>query len=298
MSEYKKYNFVSAEPLYAEIKEMLKTYFDSGSIDDLMFPIWTRKCINKFRRSLLKIEETVLEIKDFEAALPDDFKYVREIWLCTNIQSYIQAPNAYYYQKDCRITRVDDKCGPCFDENDKPVPILPCPNTTCNPCQDNYIVTHKITNHAIFSYNFKYLLRPGNINAKSYCYEGCSNLSSNCPDVFDVRDCKLITNFAHGFVHLTYYTDMYDENLEIQIPDDERIQEYIKLYIMYKIFETLSHQVTDESARQIENKMMFYKQMSDEAYVIADIETKKETVWDVMKKIRNQRNSLRNYNIR
>ena len=37
MSEFYKYEFVSAEPMYAEIKEKLKTYFDSGAITMLCF---------------------------------------------------------------------------------------------------------------------------------------------------------------------------------------------------------------------------------------------------------------------
>lgn len=297
MSEYYKMDFTSAEPLYAEVKESLKSYFDSGSVDDLMFPIWTDRCIKKFRRSLLKIEETALEIKDYETALPDNFKYVREIWLCTNINKYIQSPNAFYYQKDCRVTRVDDKCAPCFDENNEVVPILPCPNSTCNPCQDNYVVTHKRTNHAIISYNFKHLLRPGNISTKKHCFGDCSNLSSKSYDVFDIRDCKLITNFQSGWVHLTYYTDNYNEDQEIQIPDNVRIQDYIRFYITYKIFETLSNQTTDESLNQIMSKMAYYENKANEAYVLADIETKKETIWDVNKKIIQSHRRFRNYDI-
>lgn len=298
MSTYSNYNYVSAEPLYAEIKETLKSYFDSGAIDDLMFPIWADRCIQKFRRSLFKIEETSLQISNYESALPDDFKFVRELWLCTNVKQYVQSPNAYYYQKDCRVTKVDDKCAPCFDENDKPVPILPCPATTCDPCQDNYIVTHKITNHAILSYNFKYLLKPGNISVRSHCASDCSNFNCNSYETFDIRDCKLITNFANGYVHLTYYSDNYNAEQELQIPDNVRMQEYIRLYIMYKIFETLSHQATDESARQIDNKMMYYKQLSDEAYVIADIETKKKDIYSKIKGIVKTKNRYNQFNIR
>lgn len=298
MSEFYKYEFVSAEPMYAEIKEKLKTYFDSGAIDDVMFPVWTKRCIDRFRRSLYRIETTVLNVSGYEAPLPDDFKFVREAWLCTNIHQYIQMPNAFYYQKDCRVSTLTDGCEPCFTADNSPIPIIPCQNSTCNPCLDNYVVTHKRTNHAVLSYNFSHLLRPGNITTTSQCAQDCGNLTSKSKDVFDIRDCKFITNFESGIVHLTYYTDVYDTNNDILIPDNVRIQEFIRQYIIYQIFETLSHQTTDESLRTIENKMTQYKQLSEEAYVIADIELKKTTVEQQIREIRKTKRRYNNYNIR
>jgi len=40
MSYYYKYNFVSPEPIYSIVKEELKSYFDTGAVDDLMFPTY------------------------------------------------------------------------------------------------------------------------------------------------------------------------------------------------------------------------------------------------------------------
>jgi len=298
MSEFYKLEFEPADAMYAEIKEKLKTYFDSGAIDDLMFPIWTKRCIDKFRRSLYRIENTTLHVDSYEAPLPDDFKFVREAWLCTNVQQYIQMPHAFYYQKDCRVSAITDSCEPCFTADNSPVPIIPCTNSTCDPCKDNYVVTHKRTNHAVLSYNFSHLLRPGNILTQSHCAQDCGNMSSRSKDIFDIRDCKLVTNFESGIVHLTYYTDVYDIDNNILIPENVRIQEYIRNYLMYQIFETLSHQTTDESLRTIENKMMYYKQLSEEAYVVADIELKKQTSENIMHKIRKSHQRYRGYNIR
>lgn len=299
MSEFYKYEFVSAEPMYAEIKEKLKTYFDSGAIDDVMFPVWTKRCIDRFRRSLYRIETAVLNISGYEAPLPDDFKYVREAWLCTNIHQYIQMPNAFYYQKDCRVSTLTDGCEPCFTPDNSPIPTIPCQNpSTCNPCLDNYVVVHKRTNHAVLTYNFSHLLRPANISTQRQCNVNCSNLSSRSKDIFDIRDCKFITNFETGIVHLSYYTDVYNNEGTILIPDNVRIQEYIRQYIMYQLFETLSHQITDESLRVIESKRQEYKQLSEEAYIIADIELKKETAQDIMYKIRRTHQRNRHFNIR
>lgn len=58
------------------------------------------------------------------------------------------------------------------------------------------------------------------------------------------------------------------------IPDNFRIKEYIEAYIKYKMFETLSNVLTDETFNQINQKMMYYKSLSDEAFIMADLEIK------------------------
>ena len=78
MSYYYKYNFTSPEIVYSTIKEELKSYFDTGAVDDLMFPTYTDKCLRKLGRTTYKISEEILYIEDFEARLPDNFYAVRE----------------------------------------------------------------------------------------------------------------------------------------------------------------------------------------------------------------------------
>lgn len=280
-----RYEYISSESLYAEIKEMLKTYFDSGSIDDVMFPIWTKDALSKFRRSFLQMEFIVLEVNNNEAQLPDDFKAVREVWACHNIYKYYQSPNAYYYQKDCIIQDMEefDKCSPCQPHEDKPVPKLSCPSTTCNPCDKQYIVTHKVTHHNVLKYNLHYLLQPG---------------LGKAHNIYNISNCKIITNFCEGILHMVYYKDIYDNEDNILIPDNIRIRDYIRLYIITKIFETLSHQITDETLRQIENKFIFYRQERDEAYILADIESKKYDIWELSKSISRTRSRFRNFRLK
>ena len=47
MSYRHNYNFISPEPIFAIIKEELKAYYDTGSIDDIMFNTYLNKCLNK-----------------------------------------------------------------------------------------------------------------------------------------------------------------------------------------------------------------------------------------------------------
>ena len=300
MATYYKMPFISAEPLYAKIREELRSYFDSGAIDDSMFPIWVNYCIKKFRKTALLIKPVVMELNGGETPLPDDFNSIRELWLCTNINRHIPSASAFYYQKDCRVTSIDDNCNECFTGPRNPYVCdnIPTPPLPCSPCDKKYIVTHKVQNTLLYSFNLAYLLSPGNINARGHCGDGCVNLNSSALDSFDIRDCKIITNFTSGTLYMLYYSNSTDEEREQLIPDQVHIQDYIEHYIKYKIFEYLTNQVTDESFRILENKMQYYKNEYSENYIIALAEMKKKTIYDVNRDIIKTKNRFRNYKIR
>jgi len=280
MSYYYKYNFISPEPVYALIKEEFKSYMDTGAVDDLLFGTWTDKCLRKLGKTAYYITETVLRISDFEARLPDNFYSVREAWLCTNVDSInYQLPNSFYSQAHSIQT------------------IKVSPMTTNEPCEGDCLpntiqAVYKTNNSLTLNFQMQYLLKPGNISVRDNCDLECANFGSSAVDSFDIRNNKFVTNFREGFVYLIFYAKEYDETGYQMIPDNYRIREYIEAFIKYKLMEQLSNQVIDETAKQIENKLQRYKMESDEAYVLADIEIKKQPVNHKIRAIKNQLNSF------
>lgn len=295
MSYYYKYNFVSPEPVYAIVKEELKSYFDSGAVDDLLFPTYLNKCLNKLGKSSYNIVETILDIEDFQARLPDNFYAVREAWLCTDIEGFpFQSANSFYSQAASETTiqvspvttnglpcNGDDNCADCGDE--------------CMPTLIQAV--YKTNNELNITYRRTYLLKPGNISVKSHCSLDCKNFGSSAPDSFDIRDNKFITNFRCGKVHLIFYETAYDNNSNQLVPDNFRIQEYLEHYIKYKVFETLTNQVNDETFNQLQSKMIYYKGLSDEAYIIANVEVMKQTVYQKQRAIQRTLNRFNKYEL-
>lgn len=273
MSYYYKQEFVSVEPLFAEVKEELSSYFASGAIDDIMFPKWTEHCLKRFRKSAFKIAETVLQVRNYKACLPDDFEGVREAWACTTWNSDLyQSATSQYYQKDCRLdTVVDDKCGPCAEG--------------AGSCETNYNVVHKINGAYFFSFRRTFLLTPGNMNAKMHCGENCPNVGASTPYTFDIKNGNLVTNFCDGTVHLIYYADPSIEGDQM-VPDNFWVQDYIRKFLIYKCFCKLSNIITDESFNQVMIKKKDSNQEQEVAYIIADIELKKQTTHEKMRAIR------------
>lgn len=308
MSYYYKYNFISPEVVYSTVKEELKSYFDTGAVDDLMFPTYLDKCLRKLGRSSYVISEQALEIEDFEARLPDNFYAVREAWMCTEIPQYpYQTANSFYSQAASETTI---QVSPIISDGVPCTSNCPPDNCTCMP--DLIQAVYKTNHQTTRSYKRSYLLKPGNISARNHCdveYTDAWKFTATNPllneftpgsagyDSFDIRDNKFVTNFRYGIVHLIFYANEYDGGGNQLLPDNFRIREYVEAFIKYKIFETLSNQINDETFDQIHRKLAYYKQLSEEAFIMADIEIKKQDVYAKQRRIKQDLNRFNMYEL-
>jgi hypothetical protein len=314
MSYYYQYNFTTPEIVYSTVKEELKSYFDTGAVDDLMFPTYVDKCLRKLGRSSYIISEEVLYLDDFQARLPDNFHAVREAWMCTQVGSLpYQTANSFYSQTDDPTTIL---IAP-VTTNDPGCPNPDCNNPNCDGgCFPNIIrPVYKSNYQTSQSIRREYLLRPGNISARNNCdvdytnewsfYNQGSNINTlnnftpgeSSFDSFDIRDNKFVTNFRNGIVNLIFYSTDYDASGNQLIPDNYRVREFIEAFIKYKVFETLTNQTNDETFQQLQQKLVYYKQLSEEAFIMADIEVKKQTSWEKQRRIKQDLNRLNMYEL-
>lgn len=307
MSYYYKYNFVSPDPIYATVKEEFKSYFDTGAVDDLLFPTYLDKCLKKLGRATYVISEETLFIEDFQARLPDNFYAVREAWLCTEVNGLpYQSANSFYSQAASATTI---QIAPMIVDGQ------PCTNpectTGCDQCMPNLVQAVYKTNNAVTrTFKKEYLLKPGNISVKKYCdveytqgwemYPEIPPVNSSSPgssyyDSFDIRDNKFVTNFREGVVHLIFYATEYDEIGNQLIPDNYRIREYVEAFLKFKVIEMLTNQVNDETFNQLQQKLVYYKQLYEESFIMADIEIKKQDVWSKQRRIKQDLNRFNMY---
>ena len=59
----------------------------------------------------------------------------------------------------------------------------------------------------------------------------------------------------------------------------------------------LSNQTNDETFQQLQQKLVYYKQLSEEAFIMADIEIKKQDPWTKQRRIKNDLNRLNMYEL-
>lgn len=307
MSYYYRYSFVSPEPTFAVIREEFKSYYDSGSIDDMLFLTWLNKALNKLGKSSYVISEEILYIEDFQDRLPDNFYAVREAWACTEIPGYpYQTANSFYSQAASASTIqvspmiIDGEL--CSD------PV--CPSGYCDPCMPNLVqAVYKSNNEFTRTFHKDYLLKPGNISAKQQCDVEYTYAWNNVPkihqttpysssyDSFDIRDNKFVTNFREGIVHLIFYATEYDNIGNQMIPDNYRIKEYVEAFIKYKLMEMLTNQITDETFAQLQVKLAYYKQLYEEAFIMANNEIKSQDSWSKQRRIKQDLNRHNMYEL-
>lgn len=267
----RKLNFISPEQVYAKVKEELKSYFDTGVVDDLLFPIYTDYCLKKIGRATYKLAETPIIIKNYQALLPDGFFAVRELWGCTNvITGPVQEPGSVYSQITTRVTPSTDRCEDCI--------------------QKDVMVTFKTTNQFVMSYSYAALLKPGNVNVLDSCSNDCANIHSTCPDSFDIRDNKVVVTFPEGTLHMVYYKTELDENENQLIPDFIEFTDMLEHYLKFKCFEQIFNNITDETFNQVNLKYQMYKALYDEKLIICRSAIRQQTIYDVVKSINQQKN--------
>jgi hypothetical protein len=277
-SYYYKYDFISPEPIYAQVKEELKSYFQTGVVDDVLFPKYTNDCLKSLSKSAYKIVEGIFKLEDFECTLPEGFHAVRELWLAESTDVSYRLPSSTYTQETIAVSSEGSRC-----------------DKVCAPKEVR--ITYKTSGTVLQTYHCQHLLKPGNVHAKDNCSLDSFNRFSTAMETFDIRGRKLVTNFPEGSLYMVYYVKEYDENDYQLVPDNAEIENYLLAYLKYKVFENIYNNVSDETLKQIETKLMYYEQKMYEAMAQAKTEIKRQTLQKQILSTKANRRAFNKYNI-
>lgn len=315
MAFAKDIKFISPEPIYSRIKEDMKSYFNTGVVDDLMFPVWTKDCLDEFKSTYLPIESAVIDLFNRKAPLPCDFKLVREVWVCaTMTKGPIQSPFTFYYQTDCRINPTFIGCSECNspecnpDSSNTPTPValpnlcdLHLNNTNSCMCEagDQFRVTHKVQTNMSFDFTVEGMLMPGNYKTMNKCWNHSPNKSCHSLHTFDINDNNITTSFSNGTIFLLYYADPYiDEDGYYEVPDGDKFNKFLLYYIKFMLYQQLYEQSTEESYRILKDKRDDAEFRMFNAREIAKQEAMARNIYDVQKAIVRSYNKNRRFQIR
>lgn len=261
--------FVPAKGVIAEVKETLRSYFNTGVIDDVLFPSWIADCNNRLGNTVYEVKQTVLTIDNYVADLPPEFKQAKEAWMSTTVGTTLYPiPSSTYITRDYIIDRYSeesqDRCYTCEEE--------PC----C--CLDNCELVRQITTKThdaiLFQYRTCFPLRAATVATQDKCCPSSINRWARCPETFEIKDCQFVTNFETGLVALTYYADPATFADDMLILDNQWVKEYIRDYLIYKCYDQLFHQVTDETFNQIARKRQDYELKAQNSYVTMETKLK------------------------
>jgi hypothetical protein len=239
--KYENINFISSEPIVAEVKQELKSYFEAGAISEVLIPTFIDQSLRKLKVMVLQPEETVAHFVNYKSELPCDFALLDRAALYDSqieFSSGITTMNGYFYMSsDCSFS------GECC--NDK----------------TEYFEQIFVSNPG-FKISMK-MPRPIRVyhGSKALCTEQCANLYAPGPDIIQINNNRTMSaSFEEGCIYVRYFARPTDEFGIPKIPEILEVEEYIKAYLKFKFFEMLWHSQLDESAAQIERKFQYYKQ--------------------------------------
>ena len=222
---------VSLEQFTAEIETSLSNYAESNDIDRQSIKTWVIQALRKFGKDICEKNETVVEVKNSRALLPETFKSLtfavkvktkpfteEESKQLVNEKSYIQNPAIWDSLTQSYIT---DYCS-------------------------TKIVTEKVYSNIEPPkfYGYELLALSPHIS-KDTLDTNCFNLhpyiSSNKPNEISISARTLSANFKEGYIFLRYNSLPSDKDGEIMLPilSTGEILEYCELTVKRRLAENL-----------------------------------------------------------
>lgn len=239
--KYEHINFISSEPLIAEVKQELKSYFESGAISEVLVPTFIDQALRKLKVMVLTPEDAVLHFVNYKSELPCNFALLDRATLYDSdiiFSSGMTSLKGYWYQS----YEVLEGCVDCTPKTEYFEQLMiPTPGFKITMKNPKWVRVYH--------------------GSKALCTEGCPNLNQPSADIIQIYNNKTVSSsFEEGCVYVRYFSRPMDDDGIPTIPEILEVEEYVKSYMKFKFFEMLWHSQIDESAAQVERKFQYYKQ--------------------------------------
>lgn len=221
---------VTFNQFVAEIETTFSNYSDTNSIDRLSIKTWVIQALRKFGKNICDTNETLVEVKNGRALLPESFKS-----LILAVKVDMQP------KKDKQIKEL------VYENHYIENPVVwdsIAREHVINYCDTKFKTEKK---YAVYEYednqigNVTILSPQTHIN-KDTLDVNCLNLHplvrNNNPNKFSVTNRTLNTSFKEGFVYITYNSlPMEDGEVAIPIITNGAIYDYIENHVKWKLAE-------------------------------------------------------------
>lgn len=226
---------ITTESFIEEIKADFRKQSDAGLIDEASIYRDIVLGLKKFGNNIAELQETVVEVENGRALLPETFLTLYIAYLCEPLgystkgtveKHALQTSNVY-------VERVERStqwaiCDPCCE-------------TTCEK-----VITENVFINEGSSVNFHYhnpqLLSLGKSFNKNNCYDKCRNkYVRESPYEININKNTLHANFDKGSIYMQYYSLPQDEEGNLVIPNsfNGNLETYLEYYVKERLIERL-----------------------------------------------------------
>lgn len=228
----------NTDALIAEIKSDLNKLADANLLDEDSMYRDIVLGLKKFGNDIMQIHETVVEVEEGFAELPDNFHSLYLAALCEPIgykntcdteDEFHDLQSSNFYRERTIYTKKWSECDAC------------CETLEENVIRENYYYKRKKSME--FYYNNPQLLSLGVTFNRTNCHAKCRNkLVKDNPNEIVISKFRLQANFNEGSIYLIYYGLPVDENGKVDIPETKNgnLEEYLEYRVKRKIAERLA----------------------------------------------------------
>lgn len=261
------------ESLIAEVKSDLSKYDDANLLDEDSMYRDIVKGLKRFGNDIMEIHETVVEVVDGYAQLPDTFYSLYFAYLCEPLGfkhsddpevEFHELQNSHFYKERTSYNRKWSECDAC------------CENLEENVVRENlYFKTKKV---AEFYYGNPQLLSLGKTFNRNNCHAKCRNkFVVDNPNQIVINRFRLQANFDKGDVYMQFYGLPVDANGDIDIP--ETSLGHLETYLEYSVKRRAAERLMGNSeAKGLSNLYGIYAQNEQVALKNASNELKMKSI--------------------
>ena len=256
-------NVISAEIVFANVKQMLKSYEAAGLINDADLFRWTQWVINFMGIGHLKERELVLDVEDYKATMPEDFALLWVAHKCDSKFDDDGEATYRWYMPEQRFVLRDWVSKVCYSDCDARRDEETFEVTRIVELETKQSIKQHFCNRTLMSFNKR-------VSKTGRCHSQCKNLYNNSQWNFNFDDKFMYLNFKKGYVHLQYYAHLHDEDGYPMIVNNTLIKQAVEDYLIYKCFQMIYY--NNES--DVQQRMIYAEQKYQQSLKEALMEQK------------------------
>jgi len=221
------------DQLYEDVTIDFSTYALEGMIEpQQLIKVATRVNYDLGLR-IHRTKEVVLDVEHGKAKLPTDFAYLNYAFMCGDYTVTSRMPSGTHVETDNPVPYVPapGESGPCEDPECRDVCVI----KTCEG-KNQYQLVQRIGASQYRTYSAFYPLSIQNVN-NTTC--DCANVGEQAPNVAEIKDGFLITNFTTGKVYMSYQGAMEDASGSLLVLDHPYCNEYYEYALKQRILENM-----------------------------------------------------------
>lgn len=260
------------DSIISEVRSDLSKYADAHLLDEDSMYRDIILGMKRFGNDIMEIHETVVDVVDGYAELPETFRSLYFAYLCEPMGFKKESPevefhelqSSHFYKEKTIYNRKWSECESC------------CEDMSENVVREN--LYFKTTKAATFYYKNPQLLTLGKTFNKNNCHSKCRNkFVHDNPNEIVIINYRLQANFNEGSIYMQYYGLPVDEEGNINIPESKNghLETYLEYYLKRRIAERL---LGNKDSQGIDALYQIYKSEEQVALKNASNELKMKSI--------------------